>query len=135
MFNADAFAVELGAPQLQLEGRRYLGRVLSFEEFTPFEERFAKLEADFQTQPRAAWKAAFNALAADYLHTVFPPPGSWWRRIWWRDPVPRMLAHPGLLRGLRDFFRIQVRAIKLMMGVPDQKAPDGSDSALKIVAG
>lgn len=128
MFNADAFVGELGAPQLKLDGRTYVGRILSFEEFAPFEERSNALDAPTRTRDER-WRAEFQAFAADYLRTIFPRP-PWWH-FWWRDPVPRMLAHPGLLAGLTDFFGIQARALQKMMGGASPKTA-GSDSAPKI---
>lgn len=131
MFDADAFDVELGAPRLKIDGRHYTGRILSFEEFAPFEKRSLALDDPEQQKDRAAWELAFRALARDYLRTVFPAP-PWWA-LWRRDPVPRMLRHPGLLGALQDFFVIQARALKMMVGAPSQKTA-GSDSAPKIVA-
>lgn len=131
MFDADAFDVELGAPRLKIGGRTYVGRILSFEEFAPFEKRSMALDdpAPRQEHPER-WKAEFHALAADYLRTVFPAP-PWWQ-FWRQDPVPQMLAHHGLLQGLKDFFEIQARALKLMMGASQKAA--GSDSAPRIAA-
>lgn len=131
MFDADAFDVELGAPQLKIGGRLYVGRILSFEEFAPFEKRSMELDDPDRQKDRTAWEAAFKALARDYLREVFPPP-PWWA-VWRRDPVPTMVTHLGLLKALKSFFETQARALKMMVGATSQETV-GSASAPKTAA-
>lgn len=124
MFDADKFDLELGAPQIRLRGRIYTGLILSFEEFSPFEQRSMQLDTSEQkkTDP-AAWEREFRTFARDYLYAIFPRP-PWWA-VWRRDPVPLMLRHRGLLQALKSFFHCQARALEVMSGTsPTTAGPD-----------
>jgi hypothetical protein len=70
------------APQVVLDGRTYVGRILSLEEFAPF---LPWTEKAVKGELSPAEQAAFVRV---YLATVFPRP--WW--MLWRRQHPAVTA-------------------------------------------
>jgi hypothetical protein len=104
MFDADARAEALELPKVSIGGRTYTGRLLSIEQFAPFNERVqGKKLLSFDD---------IMTLVGDYCDVVFPHP--WWKR--WQSSVRELLlAQPPVvvLEAWRDFFRCQVLACGL----------------------
>ena len=104
MFDADARKEALERPTVKLGGRTYTGRLLSIEQFAPFNERVqGKKQLSFDD---------IMTLVGDYCDEVFPRP--WWKR--WQPSVrDLLLMQPPVvvLEAWKDFFRCQVLACGL----------------------
>jgi hypothetical protein len=101
-----AFAAAVRPPQLSIKGRTYTGRILSLEQFAPFEPYLTRMSDP--TSPMGASQIA--AFVAVYLRTVFP----WQARYLWQgDPVTHLRALPWgeLLEVLQGFFAAQVASM------------------------
>lgn len=87
-------------PVVEIDGRRYVGRILSLEETAPFVGWMAKAANNELSTPELA------ALVRVYLRTVFP-----WRvgYLFGGDPVTRLCRLPWneLSRVFADFFARQ----------------------------
>lgn len=81
-FDAKEYLASFSPPEfVAADGTRYVGRILSHEQWLPFEQRFHKLgdgEADYQE--------IFD-LTKDLSRAMFPKP--WWK--FWKTSVTRQL--------------------------------------------
>jgi hypothetical protein len=116
LFDGDAFLEALRQPALRLEGRTYVGRLLSFEEWGRFAHRFtptaAGVAGDVVLDARR-----FRRLVRDIVTAVFGRGRPWWAV--WRPTVAQRL--------LRQPMAVQVEALKSFS--QSQTAAFGADAA------
>lgn len=124
MFNADAYLESLEPPQVKLGGTLYKGRLLSIEEWAPFERRFSKMveTPDDQTLNDVL------GVVEDYLRLAFAsyarPAWQFWRP---RNPfVDRFMHQPAAMitKTMESFLRSQ--ALANGAGLGENEAPEGS---------
>lgn len=111
-YDADAVAASMEAPAVTIRGKTYTGRILSYEEFLPFQARLDAFAAGQLDEKE------MMALFREYLEAVFPKKfPSWFRE----DTVRVILTHPGVLGIMRSFFQSQVLALAMSLGL--RRAP------------
>lgn len=122
--DVDAALGKVGRPSCLLGGRLYEGRILSIEEFTPYQDLAADIgEKD---DPDEDDLATLLGLFRDYGHTIFEdlvPPLPRWKQVWemtsataWRDrfdPTEELLTLPPVvaLNTFMGFFQCQLAAM------------------------
>jgi hypothetical protein len=107
MFDADAYLETLQPPTIKIGGKEYVGRLLSIEEWLPFEPRLnkiAKQEADVDE---------IRDTIRDYCNLVFQPT---WKDLFnfrRKTVAEQIVALPprALLKAAADFFESQARAL------------------------
>lgn len=120
--NLDPLVDALTPPQVTIQGRTYVGRLLSFEQWAPFAPLFEQM-AQGQLESHETM-----ALLRLYLRKVFPwRPWYWWQR----DPVRQILTQPLSiqLEALADFLGCQGRATTGTRPSPTPSAMIPSDGA------
>lgn len=124
-FDRDAYLSAVEPPVFVAGGIRYVGRVLSWEEWLPIEARFEAAAT--------ATKAEIVATIRLLCDAMFPPP-PWWRR--WAAP-PRVydwvreLPFSGQLAAIRSFASRQAeiqRGPRLTESSPPPNPTDGTPS-------
>lgn len=123
VFNADEYLATLEHPTVVLNGKTYVGRILSINEYLPFAQRIES-SANGTTSENTV------EFARDYLMAVFPvKPVPFWRPdLREDDPVPQLLNHPGLLPLIESFLSLQARAMKGPTSVPKEQWMTGTIS-------
>lgn len=118
-FNADAYVSALEPPVFVTGGVEHVGRIVSFEEWIPFERRLTKYRTGGMLPHEA------QRLLRDLADLIFPPPPRprvpWWRRRLGRRPPPAApsvgdalaaLPMPVQLEALAGFIASQVSAVQ-----------------------
>lgn len=98
--NADAARVEFARPAVIVGGRRYVGRILSYDEFAPFQEGVEAARKGKMTE--AMLVDFFRAYSrAIFRKPPWWPPDGWswrqWRlerRYWRGDPTAALMQLP-----------------------------------------
>lgn len=111
-FDADAYLAGLERPTVRIGNITFRGRLLSIEEWLPFEELLAAIADAANGEPTAQASADMHEFAEKYLRAVFPREDiPWYLRR--RDPVPALLKLPwaGLLELLKSFLAAQRRSM------------------------
>ena len=107
VFDADQWMSTLEKPIVVLNRKKYVGRILSIQQFLPFEAAFQELQDNQNTEK-------FTKLVTDYLYEVFPPRKKWF--FFKEDIVPQILNHPALIPMVLHFFGLQSQALKMTLG-------------------
>lgn len=121
-FDADEMLQGLEPPTITVGGRTYRGRLLSLEEWAPFEPDIRR------AMQREMDVAELREFLRRYVDTIFPRP--WWAAL----SRPRMssvvLALPlkVQMEALRDFLACQGRTFQGNPGSEESAEPDASDS-------
>ncbi len=111
--DADALAARFDPPTVRLGGRVYRGRILSIEEWDPFQTRIERIQS--RDEDDKLGQAEMIALFREYGNAVFGR-----RRTWWEwtlgiavNPTERLLKLPpnAMLDVFLSFFSCQGRAI------------------------
>jgi hypothetical protein len=104
-FDADERLANLARPAIKLGGRVYVGRLLSIEEWEPFEERMEALKNKTMSEP------SVREFFREYGHTIFAR--RWWER-WKGDPTDRLLREAPIvqLEAFVSFWVAQQRAMR-----------------------
>lgn len=110
LMDGDAYLAALKRPALKLEGRLFVGRVLSFEEWAKFAERFTPNGAGIRGN-EVKDVARFRALVRDVITLGFGLGRPWWA-FWQPTLAQRMARQPmGLqVEFLNSFSRSQAEA-------------------------
>jgi len=121
-FDADELKESLEVPEIQLEGRTYRGRVLSFMEYVAFEDELRAAAAGKLDSYQLSW------LIRRYCAKVFGPP--WW--MFWKPSVGKvLLRQPTIVQveAMRNFFGCQARTMPGREEALDSAAPPPESSS------
>lgn len=110
LLDGDAYLAALKRPALKLEGRVFVGRVLSFEEWAVFAERFTPAGAGVRGNDVHDVRR-FRALVRDVITVGYGAGRPWWA-FWQPTIAQRMARQPMSLQVefLNSFSRSQADA-------------------------
>lgn len=126
-FDADAYLkAVLEPPAILIDGVTYEGRLLSLEEWLPFQDRLAALQEVRNKEDPGAWRDVYK-IVRDYCNLAFPE--KWWCYLmpWRKTVADRVLELPpvAMLAAVQDFFVRQARALRFDAGAgASQGRPD-----------
>ena len=99
-FDIDAYIESMERPAVVVDGKGYIGRILSLHEWLPFEQRF-------RTVGESADPMASLTLITEYLYKVFPKS----KRPWHKDIVQVIVDSPALMEVVTHFLELQATAL------------------------
>jgi hypothetical protein len=105
VYDADSRLSQLDRPAIRLGGRLYVGRLLSLEEWEPFELRMEQLKESTMTQPEV------RRFLCEYSDAVFAR--RYWWQVWQRSPTQRLMRSPTAVQveAFTNFFVAQRRSM------------------------
>lgn len=110
LFDGDAYLAALRRPALKLDGITFVGRNLSFEEWSRFSHRFTPGGAGVQGNAVIDARR-FQRLVHDVVSVVFGRGRPWWQ-VWRPTIAARLLRQPMAVQveALKSFSRSQTEA-------------------------
>lgn len=122
LLDADALAARFDPPTVRLGGRVYRGRILSIEEWDPFQVRIERIRLA-EGDNNKLGQEDMVGLFREYGHTVFGRRRTLWERVLQipTDPTERLMRLPpsAMLETFLRFFSCQARA----MGAAEPSTP------------
>ena len=130
MFDADAFLETLKPPQIKLGGVTYTGRLLSIEEWLPFESRLSAFKEVRENGNRIKDLEEMKKVLKQFCDLAFPSP--LWRIMnpFRKTISERIVALPpaALFKATRDFFECQRRALDTLRQVSEEEVPSEEET-------
>lgn len=135
--DADELARTLRPPVIRVGNRMYRGRLLSYQEFIPFQRLGEKMREAAKANEQGLDPEALVEMFMRYGNLVF---GRRWWEVWriGTNPTRRLMALPpaAMMEAFRGLFRVQARAMRMARPdnltstsappLPDNAAPSGS---------
>lgn len=123
-FDADAYLEALGPPVVKLEGQVHTGRMLSIEEWTPFEKRMLAIQQGTASQEE------IQRFIKDYCDVAFMAS---WRQLlnpFRKTVAEKVLRLPpaALMKVAHYFFECQARGMDALRAMKDK------DPEIRLVA-
>lgn len=113
MFDADQYLESLKPPEIKLQGKVYKGRLLSLEEWLPFEQTLGAFKTVKENGNAVQDLAAMKSVIRKFCEVVFPTP--FWQIF---NPFKKTVAEmvialpPAVMfKATRDFFESQARGL------------------------
>lgn len=126
MFDGDAYVRALDPPAIKLDGRVYMGRVLSIDEWVPLEPALRKIQGGAGTLADA------YHVIGEFCRIAFKHP--WW--AFWRRPVYKKimkLPPAALTEVTRDFLESQARAMGMGLPPRDDSEKEASEDSPPVI--
>jgi len=119
IFDADEYLAGFEPPRIKLGGEEYVGQILSYEEFLPFQIKMLQLQSGI-----LQGKALINVVL-DYCDAVFGGP-PWWK--FWKPSVGRLvlqLPPKAMLEAVNSFLARQAEAMGIDLSPAEEEEGEG----------